>query len=126
RSSKSFSQAAGEAGASRIYGGIHYQFDNLGGLECGRAISRYIFDRHLKPLGTSAAKAVAVRSALRPKSSDRSGVSRPGAAGASHPKRFQGGAPAEHSVTLYYPPGDAYWPIVISEWPTVGYPTLPP
>ena len=32
-----FSAAAEEAGMSRIYGGIHYQFDNPAGLTCGRA-----------------------------------------------------------------------------------------
>jgi hypothetical protein len=35
RSFNSFSQAAAEAGQSRIYGGIHFQFDNTYGLELG-------------------------------------------------------------------------------------------
>lgn len=34
----SFQQAAEEAGLSRIYGGIHFRFDNLAGLELGRQI----------------------------------------------------------------------------------------
>lgn len=35
---ESFDQAAEEAGASRIYGGIHFTFDNIAGLESGRRI----------------------------------------------------------------------------------------
>src|SRR5207253_1943025 len=38
RSFTSFDQAAAEAGESRIYGGIHYQFDNVEGQAAGRAI----------------------------------------------------------------------------------------
>ncbi len=34
----SFSQAAEEAGISRIYGGIHFSFDNTAGLDLGRKI----------------------------------------------------------------------------------------
>ncbi len=34
----SFSQAAEEAGMSRIYGGIHFSFDNTAGLDMGRQI----------------------------------------------------------------------------------------
>jgi membrane-associated phospholipid phosphatase len=41
RSFASFAQAADEAGMSRIYGGIHYQSDNVSGLACGRAIAAY-------------------------------------------------------------------------------------
>ncbi len=39
----SFSQAAEEAGMSRIYGGIHWQFDNIAGLEAGRALAKNVF-----------------------------------------------------------------------------------
>jgi membrane-associated phospholipid phosphatase len=35
---ESFSQAAEEAGLSRIYGGIHFRFDNIAGLALGRQI----------------------------------------------------------------------------------------
>src|SRR5947208_8574777 len=35
RSFASFEAAAAEAGRSRIYGGIHYQFDNVNGLAAG-------------------------------------------------------------------------------------------
>jgi hypothetical protein len=40
--------AAEEAGMSRIYGGIHFQFDNSEGLRSGRAIGEYVFNRYLK------------------------------------------------------------------------------
>ncbi len=36
------SEAAAEAGASRIYGGIHYDFDNTAGQATGRAIARRV------------------------------------------------------------------------------------
>jgi hypothetical protein len=39
-----FSQAADEAGMSRIYGGIHYMFDNTEALAAGRAIARQAFN----------------------------------------------------------------------------------
>ena len=34
----SFTQAAEEAGLSRIYGGIHFNFDNTAGLQLGREV----------------------------------------------------------------------------------------
>ena len=37
-----FSDAAREAGISRIYGGIHFASANRDGLECGDAIGRYV------------------------------------------------------------------------------------
>ncbi len=40
----SLSQAAEEAGMSRIYGGIHFQFDNQAGLSCGREIGAFVYD----------------------------------------------------------------------------------
>ena len=41
----SFSQAADEAGMSRIYGGIHFHFSHLAGAGAGRAAWRpYVFD----------------------------------------------------------------------------------
>jgi hypothetical protein len=46
RSFKSFSSAAEEAGMSRIYGGIHWDFDNTAGLACGREIGEYVAIRH--------------------------------------------------------------------------------
>lgn len=44
RSFDSFSQAADEAGRSRILGGIHFQFDNAAGLAAGRAIGSFVVD----------------------------------------------------------------------------------
>lgn len=40
----SFSQAAEEAGISRIFGGIHWQYDNIDGLEAGRALGEHVME----------------------------------------------------------------------------------
>lgn len=48
RSWRSLSAAAAEAGQSRIYGGIHWQFDNVAGLKAGSAIADQTFDIHLR------------------------------------------------------------------------------
>jgi membrane-associated phospholipid phosphatase len=50
RSFTSFSQAAAEAGQSRIYGGIHWQYDNQAGLAAGRAVAEQIFYDVLTPV----------------------------------------------------------------------------
>jgi PAP2 superfamily len=49
RSWDSLSQAAAEAGQSRIYGGIHWQFDNQAGQAAGSAIADWAFEHYLKP-----------------------------------------------------------------------------
>jgi len=49
RSWTSLSQAAEEAGQSRIYGGIHWQYDNQEGLNGGRAIAEYVYENFLLP-----------------------------------------------------------------------------
>jgi len=49
RSWNSFSQAAEEAGMSRIYGGIHFQFDNTAGLAAGEALADFVFEHYLTP-----------------------------------------------------------------------------
>ena len=41
---ESFSQAAAEAGMSRIYGGIHWQFDNTDALASCNSLATYVFD----------------------------------------------------------------------------------
>jgi len=41
--------AAEEAGMSRIYGGIHWQFDNTEGLKVGRTLGEYIVRTTLQP-----------------------------------------------------------------------------
>jgi len=53
RSFNGFWQAAQEAGASRIYGGIHWSFDNEAGLEAGHSIGEFVSDNLLGPRGNS-------------------------------------------------------------------------
>ncbi len=50
RSFTSFFQAAEEAGISRIYGGIHFSFDNTAGQAAGRSIGETVVDTQLLPL----------------------------------------------------------------------------
>jgi membrane-associated phospholipid phosphatase len=54
RSFDSFEAAAAEAGRSRIYGGIHYQFDNANGQALGAAVADYVVDGVLKSRGAGA------------------------------------------------------------------------
>ena len=49
RSFSSFSSAAAEAGMSRIYGGIHWQFDNTDALQAGTSLGHYVFENYLTP-----------------------------------------------------------------------------
>jgi membrane-associated phospholipid phosphatase len=51
RSFASLSAAAEEAGQSRIYGGIHWQYDNQAGLASGRALAEHVFFKVLSPVG---------------------------------------------------------------------------
>jgi membrane-associated phospholipid phosphatase len=44
-----FAQAAAEAGKSRIYGGIHFSFDNRDGLSLGRTIGRHVLREFPSP-----------------------------------------------------------------------------
>lgn len=44
----SFAQAAAEAAASRMYGGIHFRFDNETGLVVGRKIGQYVLQNEVK------------------------------------------------------------------------------
>jgi membrane-associated phospholipid phosphatase len=48
RSFDSFAEAADEAGQSRVYGGIHYQFDNQAGLAMGRQIGTFVIDNFFR------------------------------------------------------------------------------
>jgi hypothetical protein len=50
RSYSSFWEAAREAGISRVYGGIHFNFSNVEGLEAGRSLGRYVFEQVMTPL----------------------------------------------------------------------------
>lgn len=47
RSFSTLMGAAEEAGQSRIYGGIHYQFDNQDALAAGRLIGQWAYDNYL-------------------------------------------------------------------------------
>jgi hypothetical protein len=42
---KSWNELANEVGLSRIYGGIHWDNSNKGGLEIGAYVSRTLFDK---------------------------------------------------------------------------------
>jgi hypothetical protein len=46
----SFEEASSEGGQSRIYGRIHWQFDNQAGFEAGRALASYVYANFLSPL----------------------------------------------------------------------------
>jgi hypothetical protein len=50
RSFTSFSQAVGEAADSRLYGGIHFRFDNADGLAAGLALGQYVLSSQLQPV----------------------------------------------------------------------------
>jgi hypothetical protein len=50
RSYTSFTQAADEAGLSRVLGGIHYMTDNVVGLAVGREVGLWAARRELRPL----------------------------------------------------------------------------
>jgi hypothetical protein len=47
-------EAAREAGRSRVFGGIHYEFSNRAGLEAGRRVAQYVLDHHGICVGTDA------------------------------------------------------------------------
>lgn len=47
RTFTSFAAAAAEAGQSRVYGGIHYSFDNTAGLALGDRVGRYVLTNAL-------------------------------------------------------------------------------
>lgn len=44
----SLDQAANEGGMSRIYGGIHFQFDNTGGQEIGRNVASFLTSNYFQ------------------------------------------------------------------------------
>ena len=51
RTFDSFWEAAEDAGMSRIYGGIHYDFDNEAGLESGREVGELVVRRLMRATG---------------------------------------------------------------------------
>ena len=70
RSFTSLWAAAEEAGVSRVYGGIHWNFDNTAGLEAGRAIGEYVVGRllHGQAAGGATAPTIGVATAPAPPS----------------------------------------------------------
>jgi hypothetical protein len=50
RTFTSFSQAAMEGANSRLYGGIHWNFDNQDGLAGGGALGHYVAATQLQPI----------------------------------------------------------------------------
>lgn len=50
RSFTQLSQAANEAGRSRVYGGIHWEYDNQDGLGSGRELAVQVYNNFLKPV----------------------------------------------------------------------------
>ena len=50
RAFANFQTAAEEAGQSRVYGGIHFEFDNSAGLSSGRQVGQYVVDNFLRPI----------------------------------------------------------------------------
>jgi hypothetical protein len=84
RTFASFSQAAQEAALSRLYGGIHFSFDNADGLQAGTALGQYIFANELQPIPepatwTMLAVAGAALLIVRRRPSASSRVNQPGA-----------------------------------------------
>jgi hypothetical protein len=51
RSYKKLSEAADEAGMSRIWGGIHFVSDNNAGKQAGQKIAEWVFSQALQPVG---------------------------------------------------------------------------
>ncbi len=49
RSYAGFNQMANEAGRSRVYGGIHFEFDQIAGQSAGRNVANYVFLNFMKP-----------------------------------------------------------------------------
>jgi len=58
RSFASFDQAAQEAGRSRVYGGIHYEFSNQAGQAAGRQLAAYVLDTFNLTADTQAPKVI--------------------------------------------------------------------
>ena len=65
RSFARFSDAAHEAGMSRIYGGIHWSFDNSDGLDSGRKVGEYVARRFFRPLVETTARSTPGSFAIR-------------------------------------------------------------
>jgi hypothetical protein len=125
RTYRSFSQAAEEAGRSRIYAGIHFQFDNRAGLESGRAVGRYIVEHYLQPISAPTNNTLATRKPNRLPPDD-------GWVSASEPRNRTGttttsitttaARPVPASITGSSSPANAYYvPATTYTCPTVMY-----
>ena len=53
RSFNKFTDAAKEAGKSRLYAGIHWSFDVAAGEQLGRKVGQYVVDHYFQPLRNS-------------------------------------------------------------------------
>ena len=49
RSYVGFTAMADEQANSRIYGGIHFRFDNVAGQSAGRNVANYVFQNFMRP-----------------------------------------------------------------------------
>lgn len=58
RSFESFSGAADEAALSRLYGGIHFEFSNQEGLDCGVLLAQYVEANYFRVVPAPRAAAV--------------------------------------------------------------------
>lgn len=58
RSFTGFSHAAAESAISRLYGGIHWSFDNNTGLTAGTSVGQYVMANFLRPVEQAAAAGV--------------------------------------------------------------------
>src|SRR5262249_46645224 len=54
RSYTSFWDAANEQARSRVYGGIHFSFDNVAGQQIGTNVANYVMENYLEPRRASA------------------------------------------------------------------------
>jgi membrane-associated phospholipid phosphatase len=66
RSYGSFWAAAEEAGMSRIYGGIHWQFDNTEGLAMGKGVGSYVVRNFLQPQEASVGPVLTAPTVIEP------------------------------------------------------------
>lgn len=64
RTYTSFSEAADEAGKSRIYGGIHFEFSDLPAIATGEQIANFAFANNLQPVPDASTFVLAVMSGL--------------------------------------------------------------
>lgn len=64
RTFASFSEAANEAVMSRLYGGIHFSFGNIEGLNCGLQVGEYITTNYFQAVPTPATAALPILAGL--------------------------------------------------------------